>query len=485
MKTEIEYLDNHQARLKITADAEQLESAKRQAARKLASRMKIPGFRPGKAPYQVILRHIGEPALLEEALDQLAQELYPKALDETQIDPYGPGTLEQIESIDPPTFNFLVPLAAVVTLGDYNSIRLPYEPTEVQDPEVERVVEDLRQQFAITEPADRPAAEGDQVTIKLEGKKQNSDEGQDPTLITERQFTAVIESENEDKTSEWPFPGFARQLIGLAMGEEKVLTHTFADDSPYESLRAVTAEFKVSVESISSRSLPDLDDNFAKSTNEADTIDELREKIRSDILTDKKIQADSEYNNLLIEKLLESAEIKYSPQMLDHETDDLVHEFEHRLENQGLDLETYLRIMKKSEEDWKSEMREQARKRLERSLVIFHLAKLENIQVSEKELQDETIRTLDALSSSLSEADKRKLGDKNVVNNLINNIMGEMVTAKTYDRLRSIAQGLETVQQSVSLESPALATELDGTKGELEDTPETANAPSLTEVEKE
>lgn len=325
MKTEIEYLENHQAKLKIFAEIEQLENAKRRAARKMAAKTKIPGFRPGKAPYQVVLRQIGEPAILEEALEQLAQELYPLAIEETQIDPYGPGTIEKIESIDPPILSFVIPLAAKVTLGDYKSIRIPYTPASVTSEEVDQVLENLRQQNAVIEPVDRPAKEGDQLLIVLNGKRQNPEEGKEPILVAERKYPAVIESETEDTTNEWPFPGFSRQLIDLSKGDEKVLNHTYSDDSPYESLRGVAAEFKISVESISSRHLPALDDDFAKTTNEADSLKDLREKINASLLSDKSSQVEREFDNQIIDKILETAEIKYPPQMLDSETEDLIH----------------------------------------------------------------------------------------------------------------------------------------------------------------
>ena len=133
MKIQKELLEDHQIELNVEIDADPYEKAKHQAARKIAKKVKIPGFRPGKAPYNVILRHVGEGAIVEDAVDILIEDIYPKILDEAEIQPYGPGSLQNIESLDPPTFKFLVPLAPEVELGDYKVLEIPYEMPEVDE----------------------------------------------------------------------------------------------------------------------------------------------------------------------------------------------------------------------------------------------------------------------------------------------------------------------------------------------------------------
>ncbi len=142
MKIETTILDDQQARLTVEIESDRLEEAKRQAANKLAKRVKIPGFRPGKAPYPVVLRTIGESAILEEALEILVDRVYPEIIKESEIKPYGPGRLEKIsETTDPLTITFLVPLDAEVVLGDYKSIRKEYQPEPVSDDEIEESLE--------------------------------------------------------------------------------------------------------------------------------------------------------------------------------------------------------------------------------------------------------------------------------------------------------------------------------------------------------
>ncbi len=234
MKIETQPLEDHQVKLTVEIEAESFESAKKRAARQLSRKTKIPGFRPGKAPYPVIVRQVGEATILEEALDLLVQEIYPKIIDESEIQPYGPGQLENVVSMDPPVLEFVIPLEAEVELGDYHSISQPYEPKQVGEKEIEDVLTDLQERQAVLEPVDRPAQEGDKVFVRLSGTRTNVEEGENPTLFSEQSYPIQIKAEgtdsDEEDASEWPFPGFSRQLIGHSPQDELTLTHTFPED---------------------------------------------------------------------------------------------------------------------------------------------------------------------------------------------------------------------------------------------------------------
>ena len=137
MKIDTELREDHQVKINVEVETEALEGAKRRAAKQIAKRVKIPGFRPGKAPYNVIQKHVGDGAILEDALDILLDEIYPEIIEEADIKPYGPGSLENVASLDPPTLEFTVPLAPEVDLGDYREIRIDYKLNEVSDDDVE------------------------------------------------------------------------------------------------------------------------------------------------------------------------------------------------------------------------------------------------------------------------------------------------------------------------------------------------------------
>ncbi len=192
-----------------------MEEMKRRAANKLSRRVKIPGFRPGKAPYPVILRTVGEAAIVEEALELLVEDIYPKVIKEAKIEPYGPGKLENVASMEPVTLEFVVPLDAKVTLGDYRSMRKPYEPKPVTDQDVDDAIKELQERQALVEPVERPAQEGDVVTVRLSGERKDDEENK--VLLSERSVPVIIRSADKD---EWLFDGFSKNFIGLLAGAE-------------------------------------------------------------------------------------------------------------------------------------------------------------------------------------------------------------------------------------------------------------------------
>ena len=224
-------LENHQVKLTVQVEPSKLEEAKHRAARQISQQKKIPGFRPGKAPYPIVVRTIGEEAILEEALDILVKDIYPKAIEESKIKPYGPGSLENMPKLDPPTFEFIVPLEPEVTLGDYKKIRIPYKLKAITKKDINKVLEDLRERQVVLEPSDQPAKEGDQVYIKLSIKRINPAEGEIPSLVSDRRMPVVISSAKTENKAEWPFLGFSQTLLGLTKGEEKVFPYTYPEDS--------------------------------------------------------------------------------------------------------------------------------------------------------------------------------------------------------------------------------------------------------------
>jgi trigger factor len=452
LKIETQPLEDHQVKLTVEVEPDSFESAKRRAARQISRKTKIPGFRPGKAPYQVVVRQIGEATIIEEALELLVTDIYPKIIDEAAIQPYGPGQLENVVSMDPPVLEFLVPLEAEVVLGDYRSISHPYEPKQITEKEVNNVLDDLRDRQAILEPVERPAQENDMVFVRLSGIRKEVEEGEDSNLISERTLNVKIkpqdpdaESEEtgskEDTSTEWPFPGFSRHLIGHSAGDELTLTYTFSQDSDFESLHGVEAEYHVTLEDVKSRTLPELDDEFAATLGEYETIEDLREEIRSG-LEQQSLQAyNEEYDTKILDEAIDQATIKYPPQMLEREIDSVIHNLEHRLEEQNLDMDLYLKTRDMDMDALKEEARPVAESRLKRSLFLFELAKAEKIEVEQEELQTETLRTMDSLAHSLSEKDARQLNNREVFSNLVGSIMADMLTQQSIERLRKIASG--------------------------------------------
>lgn len=446
MKIEKQIQDDHQAKLTVEFEAEEVESAKQRAARKIAGRARIPGFRPGKAPYPVIVRQYGDAAILEEAIELMIDEKYAEMLKQAEVDTYGPGRLEKMSQLDPLTLEIMVPLAAEVVLGDFRAIRKPYELPAVSEQEVAEALADLRERNAVSEPVDRPAQEGDLVTIKLDAVRVNPPEGKDPILIRERSVPILIKPEQQEespegKRVEWPFSGFSRRLIGLTPAAEASIDYTYPDDSSYENLRGLQASFHFVVESVKERQLPAIDDEFAASQGEYETLEALKSDIFKMLQSRKEEDYNETYDNALLEEASGQAEIKWPPQMLEHEVEDILHNLEERLGQQGMTLDLYLKSRQLDLNGLKDEIQPGAVERLKKRLVLLQIAEAENIQVERQELQEETARTMQSLAAMMDKKEARKLATETAYRNVMTNIMADLLTKRTMEHLRAISSG--------------------------------------------
>jgi trigger factor len=444
LKIDVERLENHQVKLTVEVDASSLDSAKQRAARRISKNTKIPGFRPGKAPYNVILRHIGEEAILEEAIELMVKDIYPKALDEAKIDPYGPGSLENFKNEKAPVFEFIVPLRAQVELGEYLNIRLPYELSEVPEDEVDKLLNSLREQNAVIEPADRPAQDGDLVYMKLSAQKLNPKDDEDAKLIEERSLPVNVLKEEDETRMEWPFSGFSRRLLGLSAGERTTFEYTYPEEAAFSAFKGVQASFDIEVESVKSRVLPDLDDEFAQSVGDFATMDELRAQLRKNLEEQNALDYNQEYDEQVLDQVVASSTISYPPQMLEHEIGHVIEHLNERLERQGMSKELYLKSRQMDEAALHEEARPVAETRLKRSLTLLNLAEKMKIEVSQEDLHAETNRTLEGFARMMSEKDFRKyVSSKDNASGLVENVMMDLVIERTQERLRAIARGME------------------------------------------
>ena len=213
MKIDTQPRDDHQVRMVTEIEPELFEKNKHIAARKISQEQKIPGFRPGKAPYDIIRRFAGEEVIEQKAIDLLLDEVYPQAIKDASLTPYGPGSLEEIVSKDPLTFAFIIPLEPSVDLGDYQQIRQEYTPPVVDDARVDEFIERLRSSYGTMKPVERKAKPGDVVFVTVNGHTIPL-EGEDAeTLAEDRSMQVTIPAKSEEANpGEWPFPGFSGLL---------------------------------------------------------------------------------------------------------------------------------------------------------------------------------------------------------------------------------------------------------------------------------
>jgi trigger factor len=443
LKIETQPRDDHQVNMIVEIEPEQMEGAKHRAARRISEKKTIPGFRPGKAPYEVVLRSFGEGVIVEDAVDILLDEVYPKALEEAKVEPGAAGSLEKVEDLDKnPKFTFLVPLAPSVNLGEYRSIRLPYEWQEPGEDKLEESIEELRQMYAKTETVDRPIQKGDFVMIDLKGVKAKAAEDEAP-LIDRPGLPIFVRA--EEKPEEFPFSGFSNELVGLGVSETKSFTHKFKQDDKDETLQGQTVKFDVTVKMVRGSTLPELNDEFAKQAGPFENLQAMRDAIKANLATQSKAQYDDDYFAQLMEKIKEGAVIKYPPQVVDHEVEHVMEDLKTRLADQNLDMAAYLKSREMDEDKFVAdEARPIAVKRLERSLVMDEIAKLEKIEVSQDMLQSSFEQTWGEYQGDTG-FQKMTRGKSQPPKQLMNAVAMESANRayvqQTLNRLKDIATG--------------------------------------------
>lgn len=423
MKVTTEDLGDRRVSLTIEVDPERVEQALRKAAKKLADRGKIPGYRRGKAPMQVVRRHYGEDVLYEEAVEDLADTVYSEALKEANIKPYAQGHLEEIKTRPQMILKMTVPLEPIVDLDGYRDVRLPLPEVSVSDEQVEKEIEELRRRRAIWKPAGRPAQAGDGVVVsytgEIDGVRRIKEDSQSLELT-------------EAGT---PFQGFDKQLIGANEGETREFTLDIPEDWPRRELAGKTVAFKVTVELIRERELPELDDDFAKLVGDYDTLDQLREKVRERLIAEAKEEADSKYANDALDKIVEISHIEYPPDVVDHEMDDILESTVRQLERQGQDLDSFLALNNQTREEFRESLRPRAERNIKRGLVLGELAEKERLKLSTDEI-DQRVSDLHAVYRRMGLA-TGSLDTPEAYRRASVNILSE----KALERVAAIARG--------------------------------------------
>jgi trigger factor len=466
LKIDQKPLEDHQIHLTVEVDSDRLQDARRRAARQIAKRVKVPGFRPGKAPYNVIEKQVGPEAIEDEAMDIVLDDVYPQVIEETGIKPWGPGTLEKVnEEVEPRVFEFRVPLSPVVTLGDYQKVRIKAKTKKVTQADIDKVLENLRSQQATLEPVERAAQEGDMVTAMVSGERDEADENGHTTILPERSYPIVIEKADSDtENNEWPFPGFSRKLLGMKAGDEKTFKHKYAKDSEFEELQGASATFKVQVEGIKDRVLPELTDEFAQSMGDYETMDALLEEIKTSLEDNFASEQQDEYENAIVDKLLEDAEIKYAPQMLKHEIDHYIEDLGPQLARQGMDIDSYLKSREMDMDALRDEVLPNVEARLKRSLLLMQVAEVEEIQLKNAELEMLVQERIGEIQRMLSEQDAQRVLSGENLQGLINRTMSQEIVRRTLERLRAIASG--DAAKAAKAAKEAAAAEVSATKAE-------------------
>ena len=369
-------LENQQMLLTIVVPDERVDKALRATAKKLAKQYRIPGFRPGKAPYHVIVSRFGREALLEEVADEMGQDIFVEAMEVAELDPYARAVLKDV-SFDPLTYQVEVPLPPEVEPNNYRELRVPYaEPGEEAISEaVQAEIEQIRERFKTWQPVERPVEYGDLVTISV--KVTVNDE-----VVLENDDWDVVPDAEEYTMA----PEFDAAFIGMTVGEAKMFTATFPEESesPWEGEEGA---FEINVIGIKSEELPELDAELAQEVGEYETYEELYDDTVDRVSSQLQYEALSEHREEALDAMTEEATISYPTATLDQEIHFLMDERENYFRAYGIEsTEDFLRMMGKTHEEYHEELRPAAQTRLERKLVLDAIAELEQFEISDYEL---------------------------------------------------------------------------------------------------
>ncbi len=433
--------DKHHALLTVTFTPKVWERAKRRAARELSREIRIPGFRPGKAPYAIVARRVGEGVIIEEAIDDLLDKYYSAILDLAKVTPAMPGQLKEIAKTDPLTLVIEVPLEAEVELPDYRAVREPYEPPQVDEEDIDSYLESFRRIFVRIEPVDRPAQMGDVVVMDLTTTiyPPAGEEGE-PEVIEEDEVALLVKE--ADDPEEWPFPGFGKALEGVKAGDEKELTYEYPDDYPDETLRGRKAVYKLLVKEVQTPVVPELTDEFVRENTEHDSVEALRAAVRAELENRLRRDYDRKYVDQVLDTLTEQSTIRIAEAVIDEEVAKYRSFLEQFLNEQHSSLAERLEKEGKSEEEFMAEVREQVIKTLQHRFILQEIALRENIEVDTKEIEPHLLDILSVFLENEGEKGLRRLlKDKETTRTLTVQALHDALIDKVRDHLLRIAKG--------------------------------------------
>jgi trigger factor len=430
LNIQTERLENHTARLTVELTVDDLEKAKKQAATKLSNQYNIPGFRKGKAPYNVVSKFLGEATILETAIETLGNSVYPKALDESKILPYAAGNMEDFKLDPVPTYVFTLPLQPEVELGDYHSVRVAFEQPAINEDALERTLEMLRQQSAETQDVEGEIEAGHRITVDVhshfeDGEEHDHDDDEDDDEHDHdddeddddehdhdddedddeehdhhgahkgddffHRHDAVL---NLNPENEPVMKGFISQIVGAKVGDSLEFELTVAeDDEANKEHVGRVISFYVDIKKAESVTLPTLDDEFAaKLTAQEEeplNLEQLKVRVSENLQREAENEYNSKYGELVLDEVVAISKASFPEVMVTERAKEMVNSFAERLKQQRISFDMYKSITGMGEEQLMVQYRDEAEKFVRRSLVLGEMLLKENIELTQGEINDE------------------------------------------------------------------------------------------------
>ncbi len=375
--TTVTELPESRVRVQAEVPAEEVERRVAQAAQRLGRNLRVPGFRAGKAPAPVIVQRMGRDAVLDEAVRDSIATWYTAAIDAARVVPVGEPQLDlgdlpgQGESLK---FSIEIGVRPKAQLGDYKGLEVGRRDAGVSDEAIGEELDRLRERSARLDTVDRPAASGDFVVMDyrgtLDGEPFAGGEGRDQMV---------------ELGSGRLVPGFEEQLDGTAAGDERTVTVTFPDDYPATELAGNEAQFAVSVKEVKAKELPDLDDDLAAEAG-FDTLDELREDIRTRLADVESARIEAEFREAALDSAVHAASVDVPDALVEARARELWDSMLHSLSHQGISRETYLRISGRGEDEIVEQSKPDAEQALRREAVLAAIIEAEGIEPTDEEI---------------------------------------------------------------------------------------------------
>ncbi|MBU9672924.1 trigger factor [Planococcus sp. CP5-4] len=368
--------------LTVEVPAEEVNGALDKAFKKVVKEINVPGFRKGKMPRQMFEKRFGVESLYQDALDFILPDAYANAVEEAGINPVDRPEIdiEKLEKNEPLVFTAKVTVKPEVELGEYKGLEVSKEDMNVTDEEIEEQLKESQERMAeLTVKEDGQIENGDTAVIDFEG------------FVDGEAFEGGAGNDYSLEIGSNSFiPGFEEQLVGAKTGEQKDVEVTFPEEYHAEELAGKSATFKVTVNEVKAKELPELNDEFAKELDEeVEGLDALRTKMKENLKAEKENASETQMRDQLVQKAAENATVEIPQAMIDSEIDRMMQDFEQRLSQQGMNKELYFQFSGQDEDALREQMKADAETRVRVSLTLEAIAKAENMEVTSEDIDKE------------------------------------------------------------------------------------------------
>ncbi|MGZ2415833.1 trigger factor [Staphylococcus caledonicus] len=424
--------EGNEGLLKVTVPAEKVDKALDQAFKKVVKQINVPGFRKGKVPRPIFEQRFGVEALYQDAVDILLPEAYGEAIEETGINPVAQPEINvtQIEKGKDFEFEATVTVEPEVQLGDYKGLEIEKQNSELTEEDLQEAIDHSLGHLAdMVVKEDGAVEENDTVNIDFDG------------YVDGEQFEGGQAEGYDLEVGSGSFiPGFEDQLVGMKTGEEKDVVVTFPEEYHAEELAGKEATFKTKVNEIKYKEVPELDDEIANELDsDANSVDEYKENLRKRLSEQKAEEAENVEKEEAINKATDNVTIDIPQAMIDTELDRMVQEFGQRIQQQGLDLQTYFQISGQDESQLREQMKDDAEQRIKTNLTLSAIADKENIEATDEDIDKELEKMSKQFNISVEDI-KQTLGNTDIIKN-------DVRIQKVIDLIRDNAKYVESTKE--------------------------------------